>query len=143
MHSVRIRARFAVCSIAILLLGVGCQKTDQPPLGKVHGVVTLDGQPLPNAIVYFSPDGGGRVSQDMTDAKGEFDLVYIGSTLGAKTGPHSVRITTAYDGFDEASGQTVERPELVPKRYNGTQTELKADVKPGRNTINFDLKSSS
>ncbi len=143
MQSVRIRSQLVVCSIAILLLATGCQKTDQPPLGTVHGVVTLDGQPLPNAIVYFSPDGGGRVSQDMTDANGEFDLVYIGSTLGAKTGPHSVRITTAYDGFDEASGQTVERPELVPKRYNGTQTELKAEVKPGRNTINFDLKSSS
>ena len=143
MRSVRPRSRFVLGSLAILFLAVGCQKTDQPPLGKVHGVVTLDGHPLPNAIVYFSPDGGGRVSQDMTDSKGEFDLVYIGSTLGAKTGPHSVRITTAYDGFDEATGQTVERPEVVPKRYNGTQTELKADVKPGRNTINFDLKSSS
>jgi len=130
-------------SVALLLLVAGCQKTDQPPLGTVHGLITLDGKPLPNAIVYFSPDGGGRVSQDMTDAKGEFDLVYIGSTRGAKTGNHSVRVTTAYDGFDEATGQNIERPELVPKRYNGTQTELKAEVKPGRNTINFDLKSSS
>lgn len=143
MHSSRLPLQFTVSSMAILLLVAGCQKTDQPPLGTVHGLVTLDGQPLTNAIVYFSPDGGGRVSQDMTDSKGEFDLVYIGSTLGAKTGPHSVRITTAYDGFDQASGQTVERPEVVPKRYNGTQTELKAEVKPGRNTINFDLKSSS
>jgi hypothetical protein len=124
-----------------MILAVGCNKTDQPPLGSVRGRVTLDGIPLDGAIVYFSPVEGGRVSQDRTDPKGDFNLIYIGTTRGAKTGKHAVRITTAYESVD-ASGQMVEHEEVVPKRYNGKDTVLTADIKPGSNVVDFDLKST-
>lgn len=123
-----------------MALVVGCNKSERPPIGAVRGTVTLDGKPLDGAIVSFSPIDGGRVSQDRTDPKGSFNLIYIGTTRGAKTGKHAVRITTAYESAD-ASGQMVEHEEVVPKRYNGKETELTADIKPGSNVVDFDLKS--
>lgn len=132
------------CVVATaMLLSAGCSsKSDQPALGVVRGTVTIDGKPLEGAIISFSPTKGGRVSQDKTDAKGAFNLIYIGSTRGAKTGEHSVRISTACEGVDPATGQMVEHEERVPKRYNSTDTVLAADVKPGKNTVDFELQSS-
>ena len=49
---------------------IGCQSSDQPPLSKVSGVVTLDGKPLDGVAIQFSPVGGGRPSIGMTDANG-------------------------------------------------------------------------
>ena len=136
--------RFRLLAAVFLVMGtaliVGCNKSERPPLGTVRGTVTLDGKPLDGAIVSFSPIDGGRVSQDRTDPKGAFNLIYIGTTRGAKTGKHAVRITTAYESAD-ASGQLVEHEEVVPRRYNGKDTELTADIKPGSNTVDFDLKS--
>jgi hypothetical protein len=126
-----------------LLLSAGCSaKSDQPDLGVVRGTVTIDGKPLEGAVISFSPTEGGRVSQDKTDAKGSFNLIYIGNTRGAKTGKHSVRITTAYEAVDPTTGQMVEQEERVPKRYNSTNTVLAADIKPGKNTVDFDLQST-
>lgn len=131
-----------VITVGLFLAVTGCGSSDRPPLGKVRGTITMDGQPLEGAIVYFSPEGGGRVSQDMTDAKGEYDLVYIGNTAGAKTGLHKVRITTAYEGFDEKTGKSVVNKERVPKRYNSNETELSFEVEPGQNKIDIPLTSA-
>lgn len=127
---------------AALVTTIGCGYSDRPEIGEVRGTVTLDDEPLEGAIVYFSPEGGGRVSQAMTDAQGAYELVYIGKDLGAKTGKHLVRITTAYESADPNTGETVYNRERVPSRYNSEQTELSAEVEPGENTIDFPLKSA-
>lgn len=124
---------------ALLMLVAGCGKTDQPEIGEVQGTVTLDGKPLDGAIVYFSPEGGGRVSQAMTNAEGKYELVYIGKTMGAKVGRHKVRITTAYEVTDDKTGQSVNKPEVVPARYRSESTELAVEVKAGDNTHDFKL----
>ena len=42
--------------VAILCLtAAGCGGDKLPPLGKVTGTITLDGEPLPNARVTFIP----------------------------------------------------------------------------------------
>ncbi len=41
------------------------------PLGTVSGQIRLDGQPLADATVFFSPEGGGRTSVGRTDAKAD------------------------------------------------------------------------
>lgn len=120
-----------VC-VLLLLVPLGCGgKTDQPPLGTVTGTVFLDGKPLEGAIVYYSPQAGGRMSEALSDAKGNYELIYIGNTRGAKTGTHAVRVTTAYE----------DKKELVPSRYNGEKTELTVEVKPGHNTLDIQLES--
>ena len=118
----------------------GCQQGDRPELGEVNGLVTLDGAPLANAILYFSPEGGGRPSTTSTDAEGKYELTYIGTTKGAKVGKHKVRITTAYEGIDPANpSRTIHHSEQVPAKYN-QDTELVVEVLPQVNVHNFDLK---
>lgn len=100
----------------------------------VKGKVTLDGSPLPDVLVTFTPEHG-RASTGRTDQSGNYELSYTFDRLGAETGPHTVRITSAGGAESEAAPT-----ETLPSRYN-TDTELKAEVSPGSNEINFDLTS--
>jgi hypothetical protein len=109
----------------------GCNRGDRPPLGLVHGKVTLDGKPLPDALVRFFPGEGGRYSMGRTNAEGRYELVYIRKIMGAKVGPHKVMITTA----DETHPR-----ELLPPRYH-QETTLQAEVQSGENACDFSLTS--
>ena len=112
-----------------ILAWAGCGSSDRPDLGRVGGVVTLDGKPLAEAFVHFDP-GTVRGSTGVTDANGKYELTYIRDTQGAAIGEHTVRITK----------RTETAPETLPPRYHA-QTTLKATVEPGRNEINFELTS--
>lgn len=124
---------------ALTLFCVGCGGD----MGRVSGTITLDGKPLPNAIVTFYPQGGdgGRASAGRTDDQGQYELTYSRSEKGAKVGEHLVTITTAVDGGDysEESEESIGQ-ELVPTKYNA-KSELKEQVVAGSNTINFELDS--
>src|SRR5436190_1773515 len=120
---------------ALTLLLMGCSQGDRPPIGEVTGTITLDDQPLGGAIVTFSPVGGGRPSQAMTTPEGKYELVYIGTTNGAKVGQHKISVSTSYDGDDPMTGKTVHFPEQIPPKYNGEKTELTADVQGGANVF--------
>jgi hypothetical protein len=128
MHHI---ARWLILAAAIPAL-VGCSKSDRPPLGLVAGVVTLDGQPLPEALVLFTPDGPGRTSRALTDTAGRYELAYLRDIMGADLGHHTVRITTI---IDDNGGK-----ERLPKRYHAKST-LEAHVEPGDNTLDFALTS--
>ena len=109
-----------------------------PPVGEVSGTVTLDGEPLPQAIVEFQPDQGapsyGETAQD-----GTYELHYTTERMGALIGTHTVRITTAGEVTNEA-GDTVNVRERVPKRYN-SKSELSYEVTKGGNKIDIELLS--
>jgi hypothetical protein len=115
--------------IATACLAAGCGRSDRPPLGRVAGTVTLDGVPLPAALVVFTPDGPGRSAAATTDTG---ELAYLRDIEGANVGSHTVRITTATE--DRRS------KEILPSRYH-RKTELVAVVEPGDNTIDFPLRS--
>jgi hypothetical protein len=116
----------------IALLVAGCGGIETPPLGLVEGVVTLDGVPLPAAMVVYTPDGPGRSSTAVTDTSGRYALVFLRDIPGANVGTHTVRITTA-------TGKRGVR-EMLPTRYH-RKTVLTATVQPGSNTIDFALQS--
>ena len=133
-----------------MLLQPGCGGSgDQPELGQVTGTVTLDGMPLSGIAVVFQPDNG-RPARGMTDAEGKYELTYIRQTKGTKVGPNRVEIAPSEDGEveeDESSDESAPAPKksksgkpAIPARYN-VKSELKADVKGGKNEFNFDLKS--
>ena len=125
------RAIACLLTIAVFAPGaVGCSKSSRPPLGIVSGAVTLDGRPLTDALVLFTPDGPGRTSRATTDAGGRYELAYLRDIMGADLGRHVVRITTA---SDENGGR-----ERLPKRYHSATT-LEATVEPGTNAIDFAL----
>jgi hypothetical protein len=130
------RARAAAGNLALCLaaacLTAGCGKSDQPPLGRVTGTVTLDGVPLPAALVVFTPEGPGRSAIATTDTAGRYQLAYLRDIEVANIGSHMVRITTA----TEERGSK----EILPLRYH-RKTELVALVEAGDNTIDFPLQS--
>lgn len=73
---------------------VGCGGGDKVDLGAVSGVVTMDGEPLSDVIVVFSPEDGNP-SSGLTDSEGKYSLSYLGKSDGAIIGKHKVSITTA------------------------------------------------
>ncbi|MFH1299945.1 MAG: hypothetical protein ABIK07_02705 [Planctomycetota bacterium] len=130
---------FALISVFPLIFSVGCGgsgASDQPELGTVSGVVTMDGQPLANVMVTFNPTQG-RPSIGKTDEAGNYELGYLREAKGALIGTHVVSITTPQEA-PTPSGQTYNDP--VPAKYN-SKTTLTGEVKAGDNTINFDLVS--
>lgn len=116
-----------VCGLLVL---PGCRgASDQPELGDVEGVVTMDGQPLPNVIVVFKPQKG-RPATGQTNEQGKYKLTYRAGVSGSKVGPTDVSFEYPIGGSGPA----------IPARYS-TQSELKVEVKAGRNTLDFPLKS--
>jgi hypothetical protein len=131
-----IAAFWSRCSVLAILLSMslssGCHRGTRPDLGLVHGRVTLDGKPLADAIVTFTPEGRGRNSTAFTRSDGTYSLNYIRDIQGAAVGWHNVRINTG----DVRTG----KPELAPERYN-TKSRLRIEVVAGENAVDFPLAS--
>src|SRR5581483_10542627 len=87
---------FALAAIALFLGGCGGEKL--PGLGEVAGTVTLDGKPLPDAAIQFTPaDASATASVGQTDATGKYELYYSRGHKGAKVGEHTVTISNFRD----------------------------------------------
>ena len=152
-------------SLILMLLTVccfGCSGSGtEVELGRVTGVVTMDGKPLADAVVIFIPENGNP-STAQTDAAGKYELAHRGNAMGAIFGKHKVRITTGQPptpevdpdadvsqletatgiGFEETEtpkGKAAKK-EPIPAKYN-TNTTLTAEVKAGENTFDFKLES--
>lgn len=117
----------------VLLIGTasGCGNSEVK-LGTVTGVVTMEGAPLPEAIVRFLPSAEGRTSQGVTDAEGRYTLQYTAREAGARVGPAKVMIMTGDPG--DASF----RDETVAFEFNH-ETKLTVDVRPGKNVFDFEV----
>ncbi len=113
------------------LTTAGCGRSDLPELGRVQGTVTLDGKPLPGVAVGFYPTSGGRQALAITDKDGKYELKFVEGVSGAKTGLNEVTVFWP-------DGSTPTAP--IPDKYN-KNSDLKFEVKPGKNT--FDIKMES
>jgi len=100
-------------------------------MGYVSGTVTLDGEPLPNVVVVMKPEEG-RPAMSQADAKGYYDIEYVRGEKGTKVGPTTV-------SFEWLPGQADTRP-IPPKAATGT-SEIRIEVKPGKQTEDFDLET--
>ena len=133
--------RLDACVVRGLALALSCLAIagcGSDNMAAVRGQVTLNGQPLPGALVEFQPASpGGSPSSGTTDAEGRYELMYTFERAGAAPGEHIVSIRTGGTRVDSA-GREVECRECVPAKYN-TQTELRRTVAPGRNRLDFDL----
>lgn len=109
----------------------------------VQGVVTLNGEALPNGLVYFLP--GESVGQKTVTARvvdGEFHVkpdsqlapgtYRIAITSERETG----RMVSTREGGEE---RVAERAQFLPDRYNA-QTILKADVSESMDSLSFALE---
>ncbi|QDT45279.1 hypothetical protein Pan241w_53990 [Gimesia alba] len=130
--------RLPLSCFALLVFLSGCSPTpeDQPDVGLVKGMVTLDGEAIPGAVVDFAPESG-RPSSGITDSEGRYELAYNPTTKGAKIGKHTVRIST-HRYIENDDGTTTEQKEIIPEKYNVNST-LTVEVKPGENDFPFSL----
>ena len=99
---------FTAC---ILGLASGCSRGRQyPPTHSVSGVVTVDGQPVADAIVSFLPDNGQYPANGSTDASGRYNLTSFTRGDGAMEGSFRVTIVKyEKEGEDNATG-SAEKP---------------------------------
>lgn len=142
-----------------LFWSVGCGFAPAPNYGKVSllsvsGTVTLDGKPLPEAVVTFDADDG-QFSYGLTDSAGRFALRFDSVKSGVTPGKKTVRISTTRkilglntkdEGGEESGGEgAAAKPadtptELVPVRYN-KKSELSVEVSPNQTHFDFPLVS--
>ena len=115
----------------------GCGSTGTVPAG---GTITYKGQPVANANVIFTPDGGGPIATGQTDAQGKFSLGVEKPGEGAVPGEYRVSLTP--NEAPRAEGDySASPPPPFPAQYtNATGSSLKATVKPGeKNDITLEL----
>jgi len=135
------RSLFVLFAGTLLGLIVGCGESG-PELVDAHGIVTLDGKPVPNASVTFSPkDGQGTTSSGLTDATGHYTLRFTRDREGVMPGTHNVLIETEkVSPEDVAEGEPV--PEFVPLPAKYSRPgELTADVSSDKPQHDFALTS--
>lgn len=146
-----------LATLALVVAVSGCGNglaTDYAALGlvPVTGTVTLDGQPLADAVVFFeSPDL--TQSYATTDSDGYYELKFDSEAMGVTEGQKIVRISTT-----ASTGETEEEPEedgvdprrmkkkqgpidRVPAAYN-TQSKIIVIVTPSSDSFEFALKSN-
>lgn len=106
----------------------------------VTGTVKFDGTPVETGQILFRATERDKRGYSGSITNGAYDLK-------AEAGKMTVQITASRiipGKFDESNpGEKSPVGEMyIPARYN-TQTELTAEVKPGKNSIDFDLKSET
>lgn len=132
-----------------------------PPLGTAKGKITINGTPAANLVVTLesTTPGVGR-SGGVTNALGEFEVSYLGTSpnpKGAPVGKHIVRITsasTAASGVPSVEGSAISaggfgdpaddapKPDVVviPDKYNAN-SDTYVTIAAGDNpSLNYDLK---
>lgn len=106
-------------------------KSKRPPLGTVTGKVTINGEPVENALVRFRPagsEGGKAPSEGRTDAGGKYKLFYVRDVPGAAVGEHVVEIEAK-----DSNGR-----QRLPQEYH-RKSNLHRTVKEGSNELNFEI----
>ena len=124
------------CVLFVVACGMsGCGGGDVS-LAPVRGRVTLDGRPVANAWVKFHPSKKGRGSLARTNSDGLYELEYTAERRGALLGDHKVEVGTRES--TDALGNPIDRPELIPARYN-TDSTLQASIASGENVVDLEL----
>jgi len=145
----------------------GCGRSG-PAVAYVQGVVLLDGKPVAEATVGFSPVDGGRPAVGSTDDAGRFTLTSTGGgrvAAGAAVGKYVVviskHVVETVTGPGSASPEADRPPEswpayeqsppkppkvtyVIPASYGDAAISgLTAEVVPGNNEFRFELESES
>ena len=114
----------------------GCGDPDGPKLNAVTGAVTFDGEPVKEGRILFRQLGAGGRSYSGLIVNGSYEVK-------AEAGPVAVEVTASRlipGKMDRSNPVPEPAGEMyIPKRYSGPATTLKAEVKPGGNTLPFAL----
>lgn len=133
------------CTLSAIAMAivVGCGES-RTNIGRVEGIVRLDGKPLTGGKIQFLPTAGRSAIAEI-QSDGTFTLGTYGNSDGALIGTHKVAVIAYEPGPagrpDPAKPRAPLKP-LVPERYLAAGTSgLTYEVKPGMNSAEFDLTS--
>lgn len=130
--------------LAALLVAAGCGKNQQNR-GAVGGEVKLDGKPLERGSILFTPIEGAKGT--VAGSEIENGRYRLSAEVGPALGFNRVEIRSL-----RKSGKMARAPmgppgemaegyeEALPPRYHSAST-LKAEIKPGDNTLDFELST--
>jgi hypothetical protein len=137
------RLQFIICLATAALLGCG----DAGEHALVTGKITLDNQPLDEATISFMPSGGSQAQAAWSMVKGGQYTIDEAAQLAPGPTRVEIRATRSTGKIIPAGASAVpggepeqEMKEVIPSRYN-TASTLSAELKPGENVLDFDLKS--
>jgi hypothetical protein len=140
----QVRGGLTVAVVACTILGsvAGCSDKDW---GYVTGTVTLKGKPVGPGSLMFEPESPASVTTPSAIGHfredGKYALKSAGNREGAPVGTYFVMI---HGRSEEEFGDEIVDPNkksAIPAKYlNHRVTGLKATVKPGQQTIDFDLE---
>jgi hypothetical protein len=141
------RYLLALNGFCIAISLVGCKSEPKVEVGKVQGIVRVNGRPQRGAAVQFSPDGdkGSGLpifANGTSDEQGKYTLKYgyQGKIAeGAPVGSYRVMVTDTTVGFTPQGQEP--KPSAIPMAYGApATTPLRAEVKAGDNSIDLDIK---
>lgn len=151
------RRAAAFVLVAACLAVAGCGGGDshaKPDLTEAEVMVTIGGQPLPNALVTLSPTdtkyGGSASASGVTDASGRAKLS-CGGKPGACIGANKVTVAEAPDENrsddpdvaqkQEARRQAELKNRPIPAKYATlAQSDLTLEIKKGQTEYKLELK---
>jgi hypothetical protein len=150
MHGNKIFFLVMVLTATAAVGGCGKKDPNLPDLVPVTGTVKLDGQPLSEAVVFFSPVGETRGTQAFgkTDSRGRYSLSSRHMGEGAPVGEYRVTIGKAVAPDGSTAGgknfdpMTTPTRQILPAKYSHpSSTILKATVREAGDDIDFELTS--
>lgn len=129
----------AVLVIGLCLSSTGCGKFKT---AAVSGVITLDGDPLYDATVKFTPmqtvEGELPISTGRTDMDGKYKLQLISDeSPGALIGSNKVTVSLNFDSESDVMTDAEFQKNYLPPH------DFTFDVVAGSNEANFNLESKS
>jgi hypothetical protein len=148
------RVTIALLMVACLAADCGCRPKG-PQTAPVGGKVTYAGKPVTEGTILFWSTNGATVASGQLGPDGSYRLTTHPNLEGAALGSHRVTIRAVKTlKPDDLPNRPMDRELkglakdlnpallkwLVPKRYEDRQASpLTAEVKPGQNTIDFNL----
>jgi len=153
------RSQFVLLFVVGVLtcLAAGCGSSDHLPLAKVHGQVTVDGQPIKAGTIIFEVSGARSARGNIVDGAITEVTTYNpgdGVPLGtARVAVHATEVASSVETQSPQTPDVAGKPDagymgagavsLIPSRYNNPATsELTVEITKGDNEVTFDLKKS-
>lgn len=126
-------------AVSLLAVAGGCSEN----LPTVHGLVTIDGKPVPEGMISFQPVGGGAIAVARISPDGSYS-VKTGTAAGLKPGEYKIAVS-APKGIIPAPTPDNPNPKIerwVPLKYNDIEKSgLSITVTSGSTERNLELKS--
>lgn len=138
---------------------IGCGD-GEAPRHPVHGVITLNGEAYPDALVKYVPEPGNAAlaeGEDVTGPNGNYKITNLGRA-GLPVGKYKVLVTPKQSAEEAAAEQAKFEdeeqrrmamaslgvdPAKQAKKAGKPTGEFEAEVVAGDNSLEFDVKAKS